>query len=75
MHISKQQFSRVAFPEQLLFDTFSGTTNYQNMEENMPLQQLVQYFNDRFETGHHSNMRPFILEKRLVSGIFGPITL
>ncbi|MDP3609437.1 MAG: hypothetical protein Q8R74_10230, partial [Methylophilus sp.] len=28
MHISKQQFSRVAFPEQLLFDTFSGTTNY-----------------------------------------------
>jgi hypothetical protein len=45
------------------------------MEENMPLQQLVQYFNDRFETGHHSNMRPFILEKGLVSGIFGPITL
>ena len=28
MHISKQQFSRVAFPEQLLFDTFSGTTIY-----------------------------------------------
>ena len=39
----------------------------------MPLQQLVQYFNDRFETEHHSNIRPFILEKGLVSGIFGPI--
>jgi hypothetical protein len=25
--ISKQPFSRVAFPEQLLFDTFSGATN------------------------------------------------
>ena len=27
MHFSKQPFSRVAFPEQLLFDAFSGTTN------------------------------------------------
>ncbi len=41
----------------------------------MPLQQLVQYFNDRFETEHHSNIRPFILEKGLVSGIFGPIQI
>ncbi|MDP3661913.1 MAG: hypothetical protein U1D41_08800, partial [Nitrosomonas sp.] len=32
MHISKQQFSRVAFPEQLLFDTFSGTTIYRKVE-------------------------------------------
>lgn len=41
----------------------------------MPLQQLVQYFNDRFEAEHHSNIRPFILEKGLVSGIFGPIQI
>ena len=26
-HSSKQPFSRVAFPEQLSFDTFSGSTN------------------------------------------------
>jgi len=45
------------------------------MEENMPLQQLVQYFNDRFEAEHHSNIRPFILEKSLVGGIFGPIQI
>ncbi len=41
----------------------------------MPLQQLIHYFNDRFETEHHSNIRPFILEKSLVSGIFGPIQI
>lgn len=41
----------------------------------MPLQQLVHYFNDRFEAEHHSNIRPFILEKSLVSGIFGPIQI
>lgn len=41
----------------------------------MPLQQLVQYFNDRFEVEHQSNIRPFILEKSLVSGIFGPIQI
>lgn len=45
------------------------------MEENMPLQQLVQYFNDRFEAEHRSNIRPFILEKSLASGIFGPIQI
>lgn len=38
-----------------------------------PLQQLIDYFNDRFEHEHHSNFRPFILEGGLVSGIFGPI--
>jgi IS5 family transposase len=27
MHFGRQQFARVAFPEQLLFDTFLGTTN------------------------------------------------
>ena len=41
----------------------------------MPLQQLVHYFNDRFEAEHHSNIRPFILEKNLISGIFGPIQI
>ena len=43
--------------------------------EIMPLQQLIQYFNDRFEAEHHSNIRPFILEKSLASGIFGPIQI
>lgn len=28
MHFGRQPFSRVAFPEKLLFDTFSGATNY-----------------------------------------------
>lgn len=41
----------------------------------MPLQQLVQYFNDRFEAEHHSYIHPFILKKGLVSGIFGPIQI
>ena len=39
----------------------------------MPLQQLVDHFNDRFEKLHHSNYRPFFLENDRVSGIFGPI--
>ncbi len=43
------------------------------IQQLVPLQQLVDYFNDRFEHEHHSNFRPFILEKGLVSGIFGPI--
>ncbi|MDO9107056.1 MAG: hypothetical protein Q7U57_19115 [Methylovulum sp.] len=41
----------------------------------MPLQQLVNHFNDRFEKEHHSNFRPFILENGLVSGLFGPIRI
>lgn len=43
------------------------------LEQLVPLPQLVDYFNDRFEQEHHSNFRPFILERPLVSGIFGPI--
>jgi len=43
------------------------------IQQLVPLQQLVDYFNDRFEHEHHYNFRPFILEKGLVSGIFGPI--
>ena len=41
----------------------------------MYLQPLVDYFNDRFETEHRSNIRPFIIENGLVSGIFGPIQI
>ncbi len=41
----------------------------------MPLQQLVNHFNDRFEKEHHSSFRPFILENGLVSGLFGPIRI
>lgn len=41
----------------------------------MHLQPLVDYFNDRFATEHHSNIRPFTIENGLVSGIFGPIQI
>ena len=41
----------------------------------MSLQQLVQHFNDRFAFEHHANFHPFLLEKGLVSGIFGPIRI
>jgi EAL domain-containing protein (putative c-di-GMP-specific phosphodiesterase class I) len=39
----------------------------------MPLQQLVEYFNDRFEQEHRSSFRPLILHAGKVNGIFGPI--
>lgn len=39
----------------------------------MPLQQLIEYFNDRLEWEHHANFRPFILENGNAHGIFGPI--
>lgn len=39
----------------------------------MPLQQLVEYFNDRLEQEHNSQQRPFVLENHRVYGIFGPI--
>jgi len=41
----------------------------------MPLQDLVEYFNDRFELEHRSTYRPFILENGEVSGLFGPIRI
>jgi len=41
----------------------------------MPLQNLVEYFNSRFEQEHHSSFRPFILENGKVSGLFGPIRI
>ncbi|MBE0468972.1 MAG: hypothetical protein IBX55_05590 [Methyloprofundus sp.] len=39
----------------------------------MPLQQLVEYFNDRLEWEHHTRLRPFLLKEGLVQGLFGPI--
>lgn len=41
----------------------------------MPLQNLVDYFNDRFEFEHRASFRPFILENGVVSGLFGPIKI
>jgi hypothetical protein len=41
----------------------------------MPLQQLVEYFNDRFVLEHHSNFRPIMLEEGLASGLFGPVRI
>ncbi len=39
----------------------------------MPLQYLVEYFNDRLGSEHRSSVRPFILEDGKVSGIFGSV--
>lgn len=39
----------------------------------MPLQQLVEYFNDRFEREHRSSYRPLILQSGKAYGLFGPI--
>jgi hypothetical protein len=41
----------------------------------MPLQDLVEHFNDRFEIEHRSTYRPFILENGEVSGLFGPLQI
>ena len=41
----------------------------------MPLQHLVEYFNDRLGREHRSSFRPFILEVGKVSGLFGPIRI
>ena len=41
----------------------------------MPLQHLVEYFNDRLGREHRSSFRPFILEEGKVSGLFGPIRI
>lgn len=41
----------------------------------MPLQELVNHFNERFEQEHHAHFRPFILNNGLVSGLFGPIRI
>ncbi|MDO9168393.1 MAG: EAL domain-containing protein [Methylobacter sp.] len=41
----------------------------------MPLQNLVEYFNDRFGQEHRSSFRPFILEQGKISGLFGPVRI
>ncbi|MDT8407481.1 MAG: hypothetical protein RQ715_09565 [Methylococcales bacterium] len=41
----------------------------------MPLQDLVEYFNDRLEWEHHANFRPFFFKDNQVYGLFGPIRI
>src|SRR5664280_381872 len=41
----------------------------------MPLQDLVEYFNDRLGREHRSSFRPFVLQEGKVSGLFGPIRI
>ncbi len=41
----------------------------------MPLQDLVEYYNDRLGLEHRSSFRPFVLEEGKVSGLFGPIRI
>ena len=41
----------------------------------MPLQDLVEYFNDRLGREHRSSFRPFVLKEGKVSGLFGPIRI
>ncbi|MFZ2406446.1 MAG: hypothetical protein WAW41_15025 [Methylobacter sp.] len=41
----------------------------------MPLQNLVDYFNDRFGQEHRSSFRPFLLEEGKISALFGPIKI
>jgi EAL domain-containing protein (putative c-di-GMP-specific phosphodiesterase class I) len=41
----------------------------------MPLQNLVEYFNDRFGQEHRSSFRPFLLEEGNISTLFGQIKI
>jgi len=41
----------------------------------MPLQNLVEYFNDRFGLEHRSSFRPFLLEEGTISALFGQIKI
>lgn len=41
----------------------------------MPLQQLVEYFNDRLEREHNSQHRPFMLQAEAVKGRFGSVQI
>lgn len=41
----------------------------------MPLQQLVEYFNDRLEHESSNALRPFVLENGAVHGLFGPVRI
>ena len=41
----------------------------------MPLEYLVEHFNDRFRQEQRSVFRPFILKEGKVSGLFGPVRM
>lgn len=41
----------------------------------MPLNHLVDTFNDVFVNEHHSSFRPFVLHDGRVSGLFGPLRI
>ncbi|TAN69203.1 MAG: EAL domain-containing protein [Methylobacter sp.] len=41
----------------------------------MPLQNLVEYFNDRFAQQHRSSFSPFIQEEGAISALFGQIKI
>lgn len=41
----------------------------------MPLQNLVEYFNDRFGQEHRSSFRPFLLEEGTISTLFAQIKI
>ncbi|MDD4915697.1 MAG: hypothetical protein PHW13_11755 [Methylococcales bacterium] len=41
----------------------------------MPLQQLVEYFNDRLELEHKNGVRTFVLQDGVVHGLYGPIRI
>ncbi len=41
----------------------------------MALNDLVKYFNDRFEREHHAKYRPLVLENGRVYGIFGQVRI
>src|SRR5665647_2252477 len=41
----------------------------------MALQNLVEYFNNRFGLEHRSSFRPFIIEEGTISALFGQIKI
>jgi hypothetical protein len=41
----------------------------------MPIQELVEYFNDRLEREHRSRFRPFFFKEGKAIGLFGPIRI
>lgn len=41
----------------------------------MPLQQLVEYFNDRLELEYHNGFRPFFQHDKSIRGLFGPLVI
>ncbi len=41
----------------------------------MPIQELVEYFNDRLQREHRSHFRPFVLKEGKAIGLFGPLRI